>query len=349
MPDFLIPGLGPFTPFVRGIVAALRPGGSTPATAETTAAYELERSRQQQEELWDYPFGAPTQSIIGSMSPAPAPSGGMTSPEAPTPPPPSIPAPAAASPLDNAIRATEASPFERAVRATEAERWSLERQIRATEGAFGFGGLVRVFGGIGALLWPSSLGSGELTPEELLENERRFERERPPTAPILGPPIPPGPPPPPFELLPMPQPSIPTPRAPRPSIPDFSGPESFARPAEMPQATRSAPSPAPSTSPQPFAQSQPLWRWLPIFGAGSAPAPFAQFGIGAPAPAPSTNPLTQLQTAPLPSRLDPFRRDHCEPRTRKPRRKCRVRAPLIWAGGPKSGQPAGTRCIEFEV
>jgi hypothetical protein len=348
MPDFLIPGLGPYTPFVRGIVAALRPGGSTPATAETTAAYELERSRQQQEELWDYPFGAPTQSIIGSMSPAPAPSGGMTSPAAPTPPPPAIPAPAAASPLDNAIRATEASPFEREIRATEADRRSFERQIRATEaspGAFAFGGVLRVLGGLGALLWPSPIGSGELSPEELRENERRWER-------AMGPPEPPDrpgvfAPMPNMRRVPVPVPAIPVPRV---RLPPFDPVFQSPMPAPLPVP---APAPVARSSTTPSARTQPLPRWLlgPLASAAPSPLPFSPFsGSVTPATtfAPESRPLTALETAPLPSRLEPFSRDHCEPRTRKPRRKCRVRAPLIWAGGPKTGQPAGARCIDFE-
>lgn len=36
----------------------------------------------------------------------------------------------------------------------------------------------------------------------------------------------------------------------------------------------------------------------------------------------------------------------CRSRKKKPR-KCLARAPLRWAGGPKKGKPAGTRCIRF--
>ncbi len=45
------------------------------------------------------------------------------------------------------------------------------------------------------------------------------------------------------------------------------------------------------------------------------------------------------------------RTKECEcdkPKKRKPPRKCRARAGVIWASGPKKGKPAGNRCISFE-
>jgi hypothetical protein len=35
-------------------------------------------------------------------------------------------------------------------------------------------------------------------------------------------------------------------------------------------------------------------------------------------------------------------------RKRQKRRKCRTRVGVVWASGPKKGQPAGTRCTQWE-
>jgi hypothetical protein len=341
MPDFLIPGLGPFTPFVRGIVAALRPGGSTPATAETTAAYNLERSRQEQPELWDFPYGAPTLSTIGSSSPTPLPTSAAPSAQSPVPPlTPRASAPAPSAALERAIEATGRTPLdlERAIRATEASPF--ERQIRATEaapGSFAFGGLIRALGGIGALLWPSGMAPGTLTPEELRENERRFERATRP-----APPPPPSPPPPPFVLLPVPAPAIPPPPAPQRRV-RFDQPSPAPSVLQAPQPSpqpRSAPTATRSTAPNPFAAPAPLWRVLPVSSRPSASSRPAVSSRSA------ENPLTAVETAPLRLR-EPPRSDNCV-RTRSPKRKCHASADVVWAGGPNKGQRAGRRCYSFE-
>lgn len=67
-----------------------------------------------------------------------------------------------------------------------------------------------------------------------------------------------------------------------------------------------------------------------------------------------TQPQPQLADFGVPQISDPTRTTECncdEPGQRKKRkkpRKCLTRANLIWAGGPKAGKPAGSRCIKFE-
>jgi len=39
---------------------------------------------------------------------------------------------------------------------------------------------------------------------------------------------------------------------------------------------------------------------------------------------------------------------NCEPKRKRKPRKCRASAPLTWAGGPRKGQSAGSRCYSFE-
>lgn len=59
-------------------------------------------------------------------------------------------------------------------------------------------------------------------------------------------------------------------------------------------------------------------------------------------------PLTGLKTQPLRSRDDcpPCR---CTKTKRGKRRKCLSRADVVWAGGPKKGQKAGSRCTSFST
>jgi len=85
-------------------------------------------------------------------------------------------------------------------------------------------------------------------------------------------------------------------------------------------------------------------------GTSSPPAPAVPATPIAPAvPIPG---LTPVETTGVGSRLPPAGRTtvrQCECKTpRRPQRKCLARAPVIWAGGPKKGKPAGTRCIRRE-
>lgn len=71
-----------------------------------------------------------------------------------------------------------------------------------------------------------------------------------------------------------------------------------------------------------------------------------------PTTSPLAQPLTGLQPQGLSSRPPTrtptrTRTRECEPQKRKPKRKCLASAPLQWAGGPRKGQSAGSRCYSF--
>jgi len=195
---------------------------------------------------------------------------------------------------------------------------------------------------------------------------------------VLGPEIAPLPEPaPPVISPPWPTPSPTASRS--PPLPQPSTPQQ-PRPAQ-PTTTRSpAPQRPASTSPSAIASS---WPWLSpllssvISGAVSTPSGArSRFTLPqrltGPAPAvdpltpprptigtdpltpPRGNPLTRFDAAPLGSSPPGLtqtrtrtRECRCEKPKRKKQRKCRARAPLKWAGGPRKGQSAGSRCYSF--
>lgn len=86
---------------------------------------------------------------------------------------------------------------------------------------------------------------------------------------------------------------------------------------------------------------------VPATDVPAIPAP----GVGV---APAPIPLTGFNTAALPyaatqARTRRCRCPKCKQKKRKKARPCLARAPLVWAGGPKKGKPAGTRCIRFSL
>lgn len=118
---------------------------------------------------------------------------------------------------------------------------------------------------------------------------------------------------------------------------------------------------SPSVRPLPFATTAPLQP--------SAPTQTTPGIVGdqlTPIRIPGTvaDPLTPSLTGLQPSALGfappapPFtatrtktKQCNCEkcekPKKRKKPRKCRARAPVVWAGGPRKGKSAGSRCISF--
>lgn len=117
-------------------------------------------------------------------------------------------------------------------------------------------------------------------------------------------------------------------------------PEQFVNPLPTPAPitnTLTPPTPIPTVDPL----TPPAGEFLP----GTTPAATPE-GLTLP------QPLTADFGAP--QITDPTRTRECdcnEPGQRKKRkkpRKCLTRANLIWAGGPKSGKPAGSRCVKFE-
>jgi hypothetical protein len=176
----------------------------------------------------------------------------------------------------------------------------------------------------------------------------------------------------PVPLAPIPAVEIPTPGFQQPRLPSPATPA--APPIPLPQ-------PPPLSTPTRGSQTVPRSRQR---GATSSSSPFSfawpsflgllenrrsvlpQGTTSALTPGLSTPPfsslgdapsrLTQLNTQPVPSIPPPTLRTRtrtreceCEPKKkRKKPRKCRARAPLRWAGGPKKGKPAGFRCYSFE-
>jgi hypothetical protein len=72
-------------------------------------------------------------------------------------------------------------------------------------------------------------------------------------------------------------------------------------------------------------------------------------------PIPTPTPLTPFQPSvqsfgpPAVRTRTRTKECHCDkPKKRKKARECAARAPLRWAGGPKKGKPAGTRCYAFK-
>jgi hypothetical protein len=219
-------------------------------------------------------------------------------------------------------------------RIIEGERiW--ERGIWTVLGRIAGGPVGSVIRGIGV---PETLGSGQLP----------------------FPPIPavilPFPPP-----ITFPEPT--SPPTPDPYIPGFQRPD-------VPEVITVTP-PAPAYTPQPTRSSQ----TVPSTGTSTRAFPWPLVGAlvglligrhppsrGFPVSDPLTLNLTDAGTATLgsapPAPIPPptlTQEQQCDcsqcssrGKKRKKPRKCRTRAPVRWAGGPKSGQLAGTRCVKFE-
>lgn len=165
---------------------------------------------------------------------------------------------------------------------------------------------------------------------------------------------------------PLPLPTPPTSPLPMPSPPPSSS--RSPRTSSIPRAAR-LPAPAASVLTQPWpllglltgsqtrrsALTRPRTALFTEPGAAIATQPATSVSLISPTSAlPTTADLTGFQAQVLgssPPRIGTRTRTRecqCEPKRKKPARKCRARAPVKWAGGPKIGQLAGTRCISFE-
>ncbi len=188
-----------------------------------------------------------------------------------------------------------------------------------------------------------------------------------------------------FDNSPLPLPSpVPTP-LPMP-LPAPSAPSSTSSPTPSSTSSptpSSSPSPAPQPAPRPQRFGVPWSQILSGIILGRATrvgpgtrsyvdpltqVPFDALPSPVISPTPAT-PITATPTTPIPTPtpLTPFqpsvassappalrtrtrtRECNCEPKKkRKKARECAARAPLRWAGGPKKGKPAGTRCYAFK-
>jgi hypothetical protein len=186
------------------------------------------------------------------------------------------------------------------------------------------------------------------------------------TLPVPQPPTFPAPEPlpgtgrPPPETLPWPMSPPPPMPLPRPSPPPSSTrlPRSprtrSATPATLPQTILGGllsrvltPSPTPSRTPLQWPTTTPLPEPLPASPPSSLP--LTPMVPPAPISPPTlTMPLTQLDVGLLPSLQPQSQRERCECKTPAKRRKCRQRAAVKWAGGPRKGQLAGSRCYSFQ-
>lgn len=166
----------------------------------------------------------------------------------------------------------------------------------------------------------------------------------PPAPPIIvipGPTVPQPIPLPPGETRtpPPPRPAGPPRRAPAPRTTPAPFRWPFTWPFRSPSSPQRFPRFAPETPPlnRPGEEIAPDPLPLPSPVSPISPAPL-------PAPSqPISQPLTQLQPSPLSSPAT----ERCPQPTKRKRRKCRNRAAVRWAGGPKKGQLAGTRCYAF--
>lgn len=231
-------------------------------------------------------------------------------------------------------------------------------------------GIGRVIPGIGGVIFPSELGSGELTPEDMIEQVLREARDVP--EPIL----PTGAQP---SLPPIPQPSMPAPPIPQPEMQWPSPPSSVhtpplpmpspptsAPPQPMPTRTRSTTrtrSPVPSSL-----QPEPWWRLISRTMTRAVPRlstnTSQRFATPTSSASSATDPLTRAITSSLtglqsstlssaPPRVRTRTRqrecqcDHGKKRRKKSERECRQRYNVVWASGPKKGKVAGTRCAQW--
>lgn len=227
-----------------------------------------------------------------------------------------------------------------------------------------WGILGRAAGVLGGIMWPSDIDPGVPTEkqraDELLDvlelpqlgrilevHVPRVERRAPlPTPapatrtvpnPLQGPPTP----------VRQPAPVSQTP--PQPSTMGIGAPEVFQPVLSLPL-PRSAWTVRSRSTPG----SQTLTPGAPIPASPFAPPTTTTSSPPRALPtSPFTPPLTGVETGPvtssslrIPTRTPTRTREcQCEPKRRKKQRKCLARAPLVWAGGPKKGKPAGTRCI----
>jgi hypothetical protein len=76
--------------------------------------------------------------------------------------------------------------------------------------------------------------------------------------------------------------------------------------------------------------------------------PVTPFTPGFPSPLTPINPGVSSSAPPFTPTRSRTDRCDCKPKRKKPERKCRARAPIVWAGGPRKGQQAGTRCFSWE-
>ena len=262
-----------------------------------------------------------------------------------------------------------------------------------------WGILGRAAGAIGGILWPSEMGSGVLSPEQMREAVERYEElNRVPMPPLPRTPAERG-----FgdirHSMPRPAPDFPIPTpAPTIELPPVIVEAPAPVPIPTPTPTSSptpTPRPTPSSArvPQPTSSpsSPPWWSILSSAIPSSARSrmtvpssrlfvnPFASTAgmtntltqpttatsslPGSPSPTtgtssmPSSSSLTGFNTSLLgstPPRIPTQTRTaeeepcRCKPKRKKKDRKCRAKAPLRWAGGPKKGQLAGNRCISWE-
>jgi len=213
----------------------------------------------------------------------------------------------------------------------------------AAGGLGGLWGVIgRALGGLGGILWPSDIG-----PE-------------PPGYPFRLPPLPELEPPvvvdpevifQPFPLpSPVPLPSLPPSPAPAPAPPN---PMTTPAPAPAPAPTVTLPAPPGTVGVDPL----PPWLW-PLVGGltgllnrspGISLSPEISL---APGLSPTPGLLTPVNSGQLPfvSTMPGSSAPGCNcppTRKRKPGRRCVAKAPIRWAGGPRKGKAAGSKCIRY--
>lgn len=242
------------------------------------------------------------------------------------------------------------------------------------------GGLPRgVIGGLGGIIigatFPEPLGSGELPFPPIPSVDIPLPEISPD---VQLPPLP-EPPAPVFSAPPAPDVVVVTPTGelpqPEPQTVSSPAPSSRIGPGAIigtilggllaPRLTprrRTVPTPDqfvnPFTNTPPSPDVQPLPNAPPLPRLDPLTPPAGEFLPGTtPTPTPTglTMPQPLVADSGTPQITDPTRTSECnceDPgqrrKQRKKPRKCLTRANLIWAGGPKSGKPAGSRCIKFE-
>lgn len=232
----------------------------------------------------------------------------------------------------------------------------VEQARKAAEKAI-WGAIWRTIGGvggiIGGILFPSEIGRSDRPLDDVVP--RRFPRRDPilekiqaPTR-VLR------------DLIPIPEqlreivPNIPRRRDPIPTRTPTTPPK------RLPQR---APRPLPTGTPAPI-PSQVMNRIFQTIISGAVAtqairrtAPRSIQTPGSPfidpVFPPQNVPLTPSQPVPLPSpnrfrtpNFDDLCRANAR-KQRKKRRKCKQRENVVWAGGPKKGKIAGTKCATFE-
>lgn len=175
----------------------------------------------------------------------------------------------------------------------------------------------------------------------------------------------------------VPQPRIPEPRISQPSPLGLPSPPV----ASLPRPSPAAPRPSRATAPRSQTVTPPLGSPLDLLGLlGALGSSTRRSSLTVPRTSSRTStavdpltlprtslvsdtltttqplgqPLTGLQPQLLSSRPPTrtgtrtrTRECECKPKRKAKPRKCRARAPLRWAGGPKKGQSAGSRCYSF--